>query len=157
MLESIYGFRDPETPIFRQKSLLRRVSLRIQPPQPSHPGHNLAKAFAWTCEAMLKDLDPKENTLDTYKVSFCKSCNAYCLWRIDLFLKHNLVVPGVPNRFPKDHVLIDQFIYWSYLFHNEAPRRIVRRKPFKAPGLFASEKKRSRFREKCVHQSQSFR
>ncbi|KAI9646316.1 hypothetical protein NHQ30_005757 [Ciborinia camelliae] len=142
----------------RRPSLIRRVSLRLRsetspkPRPPLHPNDKVAEVFAHLCAMVLQDINPEEATPDICKNFFREECNAY--WRTgrDGFFKtKGLDMPGMRDGFPEDNVIFDRCIYWSNLFHHDAPQGIVRRKALKAPG-FVEPGKRP-LREKCVFQS----
>ncbi|TGO42835.1 hypothetical protein BHYA_0005g01000 [Botrytis hyacinthi] len=161
------GWRRPEIPIgpVRQPSLLRRVSIRLQPSastskrdQPQPPSDKLAQVFAIVCSAILKKVNPLEATLDFCKNNFRKTCNFAWDLNRSLLDKKGYNIPDMPNGFPEDSNHLDRCIYWSDLFDNEAPKGMIRRMRFEAPAVIEPELRgRKKLRKKCVFQSQAVR
>ncbi|KAF7879196.1 hypothetical protein EAF04_000394 [Stromatinia cepivora] len=158
------GWTKPEIPIgpTRRKSLMRRVSNRLQPnhsPSPSnsnsqskaqpppHPSKKLSQIFAQICDNLLLDIDLSNSTPDYCKRTFFRECNLCWVMKRNLFKKQGLDILDMKEGFPGDMVLFERCIYWSGLFWDEAPEGMVRRRFVEAPGLVEGERKERK--EKC--------
>lgn len=159
------GWTKPEIPIAplrRRGSLMHQVSTRLQssfsvskPKEPPHPSDRLATKFAWLCGMVFNDIDLEHSTPDVCKKFFFRDCNIYWKSRDKFFKDEGLEIRDMPNGFPDDWELFDRCIYWSKLFHNEAPKGMVRRKFLKVPDEVKIDKKP--LREKCTFQSRVVR